>query len=155
MFFIVRGFLILFDLSCMAGLVILLYHHFPILSCSKENVSELSRRKGKSFLSAPAFLSLKALAATKAESRLAGLREQLAKLVTWFLYQWTVYQRCAVFFTLSLSELEGEVSVPGKKVDTGLRKESASIEEAHGSCVEVSTPVTYYKINGLLPSFLS
>lgn len=60
-------------------------------------------------------LSLKALAATKAESRLAGLREQLAKLVTWFLYQWTVYQRCAVFFTLSLSELEGEVSVPGKK----------------------------------------
>ena len=46
----------------MAGLVILLYHHFPILSCSKENVSELSRRKGKSFLSAPAFLSLKALA---------------------------------------------------------------------------------------------
>jgi hypothetical protein len=87
MFFIVRGFLILFDLSCMAGLVILLYHHFPILSCSKENVSELSRRKGKSFLSAPAFLSLKALAATKAESCLAGLREQLAKLVTWFLYQ--------------------------------------------------------------------
>jgi hypothetical protein len=26
------------------------------------------------------------------------------------------------------------------KVGTGLRKESASIEEAHASCVEVSTP---------------
>ncbi|GKV52244.1 hypothetical protein SLEP1_g58833 [Rubroshorea leprosula] len=48
-------------------------------------IEELSRRKGKSFLSAPAFLSLKALAATKAESRLAGLREQLSKLVTCFL----------------------------------------------------------------------
>lgn len=47
----------------MAGLVILLYHHFPILSCSKETVSELSRRKGISFLSAPAFLSFQALAA--------------------------------------------------------------------------------------------
>lgn len=40
------------------------------------------------------------------------------------------------------------------KVGTGLRKESASIEEAHASCVEVSTPVTYYKINSLPLSFL-
>lgn len=41
-------------------------------------MSELSRQK----LSFRPFLSLKALTETKAESRLAGLREQLAKLVT-------------------------------------------------------------------------
>lgn len=51
---------------------------FLFLSCSKENVSELSRQK----LDFRPFLSWKALAETKAESRLAGLREQLAKLVT-------------------------------------------------------------------------
>jgi len=43
----------------MAGLVILLYHHFPILSFYKENVSELPRRKGKSFR--PCFLLIESL----------------------------------------------------------------------------------------------
>ena len=36
------------------------------------------------------------------------------------------------------------------KVGTGLRKESASIEEAHASCLEVSTPVTYINMKSRL-----
>ena len=53
-----------------------------------------------------------------------------------------------LFELLSLSEAFGFV------IAKAMLLESASIEEAHASCVEVSTPVTYYKINGLLPSFL-